>query len=291
LILILVIATVAVFVGLVWLIATYLPWNQLGFSSPSYTPYTPRVEKNCTYPVSYWMEHPELYPPQMVLGEKVYQANEIREALTGADQDLTAQLQMQLVGAFLNISSGADQGLIETTIFQAYSWLVQHSDGSEVSESDLETWSRYYNVLAAYNLGLAGVAPCQVAAAPGFTATTTASAVPTILLTNTPSQTITSTPSESPSPTSQPPTPIYTVEFPFQTPIPTTEPPGGHPPVPTNTLALPPTNTLAPPPSNTPIKTTEAPAPTNTSPPAITATFTQPPQPTPTKTPPPLPTP
>src|SRR4030042_5590043 len=133
LILILVIATIAIFVGLVWLIATYLPKNLLGLSSPSFTS-TAWVEKNCTYPVSYWMEHPELYPPQIVLGSKLYQANDIREALTGADLDPIAQLQAQLVGAFLNISSGADQDLIEATIFQAYSWLVQHTAGSQASD-------------------------------------------------------------------------------------------------------------------------------------------------------------
>src|SRR4030042_4953985 len=144
LILILVIATITIFVGLVWLIATYLPLNLLGLSSPSVATSTLWVEKNCTFPVSYWMEHPELYPPQIVLGNKVYQANDIREALSGADQEPTAQLQAQLVGAFLNFSSGADQDLIEATIFQAYSWLVQHPAGSQVADSDLEIGSKCY---------------------------------------------------------------------------------------------------------------------------------------------------
>src|SRR4030042_7220291 len=119
LIFILVIATTTLFVGLVWLIATYLPWNLFGFTNPSIATSTPRIETNCTYPVSFWMEHPELYPPQIVLGSKVFQANDIRAALSNADRDPKAQLQAQLVGAFLNFSLGADQGLIETPIFQA----------------------------------------------------------------------------------------------------------------------------------------------------------------------------
>jgi hypothetical protein len=245
LILILVIATVAILVGLVWLIATYVPWNRLGFSSPSITPTTSRIEKNCTYPVSYWMEHPELYPPQMVLGSKVYQANDIHEALTGSDEDPTAQLQAQLVGAFLNISSGADQGLIETTIFQAYSWLVQHPDGSQVSESELETGSRYYNIL-----------------------------VPTTVATVTPSQTLTITPSETATPIEMTATATYMVILPTNTAIQNTEPPIQ---LPTNTPREPtvqPTSTpTVKPPPDTPTNTSPPPdTPTNTSPPPDTST-------------------
>src|SRR4030065_785984 len=157
-VLILVIATVIFFVGLVWLIATYLPRDLFGFPGPGFTTAALRVEKNCTYPISYWKEHPELYPPGLVLGNKVYQVNDIQGILSGEVQDSSAQLQAQLVGTFLNILSGADQGLIETTIFQSYNWLIQHPDGSQISDSERETGLRYYNVLEAYNLGLAGVA-------------------------------------------------------------------------------------------------------------------------------------
>jgi hypothetical protein len=269
LILILVIATVSVFIGLVWLISTYLPLNLLGNSSPSYTPITPLVAKNCTYPVSYWMEHPELYPPRMVLGSKVLRLNEIRKALTGADQNPTAKLQAQLVGAFLNISSGADQGLIETTIFQAYSWLVQHPDGSQVSESDLETISRYYSLLEAYNLGLAGVAPCLEGSTPAMTETSTPSVTPTLLLTFTPSQTLTLTPSETPTPIEVTVTATYIFILPTNTVIWNTQPP----------IQLP---------STTPIRPTEPPPPTNIPPPPDTPIPTQSP---PTSTlPPPTPT-
>ena len=243
LILILVIATITIFVGLVWLIATYLPLNLLGLSSPSFTS-TAWVEKNCTYPVSYWIEHPELYPPQIVLGSKVYQANDIR-ALTGGELDPTAQLQVQLVGAFLNFSSGADQDLIEATIFQAYGWLVLHPDGNQLSGSDLETSSRYYSLLEAYNLGLAGPPSCLEGSTPAMTGTKTPSETPTLLLTDTPSQTLTTTPSETPSPIGVTETATYIYILPTNTVIRTTAPP----------IQLP---------SNTPIKPTEQPPPTNT---------------------------
>ena len=279
LILFLVIATIAVFIGLVWLIATYLPRNLLGFSSPSITPSAPWVEKDCTYPVSYWVEHPELYPVRMVLGSKVYQANEIREALNNTNQDPRTQLQAQLVGAFLNISAGADQSLLETTIFQAYNWLMMHPDGSQVSESDLKTGSRYYSVLEAYNLGLAGVPPCEDGYSLAITQTPTPSVTSTFLLTSTSSQTFTSTPSETASPTYPLVTPIYTYVYPSQTPIPTTQPPGGPAPTVMPTLNPSPTKTYAvPTPTRTPIPST----PTFTPPPQPTSTFTPPPQPTPT---------
>jgi len=245
LILILVIATITIFVGLVWLIATYLPLNLLGLSSPSFATSTLWVEKNCTFPVSYWMEHPELYPPQIVLGNKVYQANDIREALSGADQEPTAQLKAQLVGAFLNFSSGADQDLIEATIFQAYGWLVLHPDGNQLSGSDLETSLRYYSLLEAYNLGLAGVPPCEEGSIPAVIGTGIASETPTVLLSITVSQTITPTPSETASPTEVTVTATYIFILPTNTAIRTTVPP----------IQLP---------SNTPIKPTEQPPPTNT---------------------------
>jgi hypothetical protein len=273
LILILIMVTVVIFIGLVWLIATYVPWNLLGFPSPSYTAAALRVEKNCTYPIAYWKEHPELYPSQMVLGSKVYRANEINEVLSGESQDPAAQLQAQLIGAFLNVLSGADQSLINPTIFQAYGWIVQHPNGSQISDDEREAGSRLSNVLEAYNLGLAGVGPCADGVI--YTATETATALwtPTFLPTSTPSETSTSTPSETASPTNQPTYPIWTVIAPSQTHIPTTQAPGRPPPSATQMPTTAPTNTFIPP--------TEAP----------TATVAQPtqtlPPPDPTLPPPP----
>jgi hypothetical protein len=270
LIFILVIGTITIFIGLVWLITKFIPIDKIGFSSPSLTPSAARVEMNCTYPISYWMEHPELYPIQIVIGSKVYLANDIREALTQSGQNPISQLQAQLVVAFLNISSGADQSLLEATIFQAYNWLVLHPDGNQLSGNDLEIGSRYYSMLEAYNLGLAGVPTCESGFLIAFTKTPTPSVTATFILTIPYSQTITATPSETTSPTYQQVTPIYTYGVSTQTPIATTQPPGGQVPTATRTLKPSPTKTAQPP--------------------AATPTFTQPPQPSATYTLPPLPT-
>jgi hypothetical protein len=269
LIFILVIGTITVFIGLVWLITKYIPMDQLRFSSPSLTPSAVRVEMNCTYPITYWMEHPELYPIQVVIGSKIYQANDIREALMQSGQNPIAQLQAQLVGVFLNISSGADQRQLEATIFQAYHWLVLHPDGSQVSGNDLEIGARFFSLLEAYNLGLTGVPPCEGGFLFVYTETPTPSVTATIVVTLPYSQTITATASETASPTYPIVTPIYTYAVPTQTRIATTQPPGGQ--VPTETRKPNPT-------------------PTRTSPPAATPTFTQPPPPSATYTLPPLPT-
>src|SRR4030042_6180091 len=125
LILILVVATVTVFIGLVWLIATKIPWSQLSYPNPSLTAGIAKTERNCTYPVTYWREHAESYPSRIVIGAVEYQAEDIRVILSNETTDLSKQLQAQLGGAFLNTISGANQSLIESVIFKAYTWLVQ----------------------------------------------------------------------------------------------------------------------------------------------------------------------
>ena len=283
LILILVIATVVVFIGLVWLIATYVTGNSLRGADPSVTPTVRKVFTNCTYPISYWMEHPELYPSQILFGSEVYKANEIREMLTQSDQNPAAKLQAELVGAFLNISSGADQTDIETTIFQAYSWLVQHPAGSETAAGEIDAGLRYFYLLEAYNLGLAGVVACPEGITRITPEITTASVTTTVFITTIPSQTPTLTQTETPSPTGSSTTPISTVIYLSPTATPTTQSPGGLQP----TI----TRTSAPSLTYTPIKTTQAPSPTKTPTRVVSATYTKTPQPSPTFTEPPPPTP
>jgi hypothetical protein len=285
LILILVITSAAIFVGLVWLIATYLPRSRSVFG-PNMETSTPHESQNCTYPISYWLEHTELYPPQIVIGSRKYQSNDIREALSGSDQNLATQLQAQLLGAFLNVSAGADQELIEGTIFNAYRWVVQHSVDDQVSTGDFENGMKYHSVLEAYNLGLAGVPPCEGGYTQAFTRTAPPSITPTLLLTITPSQTLTAIASETSSPTSQVVTPIYTIA-PTHTSNPTTEAPNQ---LPSNTPIQPTeqplsTPTEKPPPPDTPTNTLQPPdTPTNTL--EATATITPPVEPTATITPP-----
>src|SRR4030042_4033842 len=106
LVLVLIVATVIIFVGLVWLIATYFPWNMLGLQNPSVTPTAVHADTNCTHPISYWREHPELYPSQMVIGGQVYGSNDISTILSEDPQEITGLLQAQLLAAFLNYLAG-----------------------------------------------------------------------------------------------------------------------------------------------------------------------------------------
>jgi len=281
----LVLGTMLIFVGLVWLIARNVPWEMFNDPIPSYTAVALRLEKNCTNPVSYWMDHPELYPPVLVLGNEAYQAKEITEMLFDEGASLDSQLQAQLVGAFLNVLSGSDRVPIESTIFKAYDWLVQHPDGSEISPGEVEAGTRLSDALKSYNLGRSGVAPCQsgllLETAENGTAAIMTSYPPT--LTN--GQTGTVLPTSSPTLALQTITPLQTLTFPTRTPSPTTE--EAEEPLPTNTFAVEPTNTpkkttAAPAPTNTPVNTTAAP-PTWTNTP-VPPSPTLPPEPTSTPT-------
>jgi hypothetical protein len=309
LVIILVIATVFVFVGLVWAIATYLPLNLSGLPSPSFTATTPLAGKNCTYPVAYWKNHPELYPAQLIIGGQVYKAKDIEGIFLDETADPTVQLQAQLAGAYLNFLSGADQSYVEATIFEAYGWLVKHPAGSVLTDSEREAGTRLFTILQTYNQGLTEVALCEPGIFLTITGTITATGTPTILLTITPSQTISTTPSETPAQTSSP-TMVLTI---VRTPTPTTGVPGAPSLTPTHRISPSatdtPVNTIAPPtlaatstPTNTPTQTftptdtptfTPLPSPTFTftPPPSPTFTFTPPPSPTYTFTPPPSPTP
>jgi hypothetical protein len=275
LVLILVIATVVIFVGLVWAITTYLPLNLAAAPSPTITAEHPRVAANCASPIAFWKQHPEFYPAKMVIGEQVYKAGELSKIFSSQNDDFPAKLQAQLTAAYLNILAGADQSYIETTIFESYAWLVQHPTGSEMTDSEQEEGTRLFNLLEAYNLGLTGVKRCEIA---GLILTDAGTATETATVTIT----VTASPTETP-PASETPIPIEitataTYEFipPTRAPTRTTEPPIQYP---TNTSVQP---TQAPAPTETPVPTE---APTNIPPPP-TLTLPPPtptlPQPTPT---------
>jgi hypothetical protein len=271
----LVIATVVIFVGLVWVIATYLPLNLAAAPSPTFTVDAPRVAVNCASPIAFWKIHPELFPERVVIGGQVYKAGDLNQIFSGQAEDLPAKLQAQLTAAYLNILSGADQSYIEATIFEAYRWLVQHPAGSQVSDAERENGTRLFNLLEAFNLGMTGVKPCEIASLT-LTEERTATETATDTATVTPSQTVTTTPSETPTPTNFPTEPFNTLIAPTRTPAPTKAVTVLPTLAPTNTTAPTatnaPTNTIAPPPTMT------EPPPTWT-PPPILPTWTQPPVP------------
>ncbi len=270
LIFILVGASVVVFIGLVWLIAAIRPWDLLGLELPTQTA-SRQVVRDCTRPITYWKAHPELYPAQVFIGGVAYQETELEALLSDDSQDLSQQLKAQLVVAFLNNQAGADQGSIEATVFDAYGWLLQHPAGSQPTEVDIAQGKQLYDALEAYNLGLAGVAPC--AAGPSVTKTVIPSFTASVLSTLSATEFTPAVPSETPSPTTPPGMPTATFAIPTRTAIPTTQVPS----LPSRTPTP-----KAPPPTFT--STPQPPTPTNTPVPP-TSTFTPPPAPTDTFTP------
>jgi hypothetical protein len=266
LVLILVVAAAVIFISLVWLIATLDPWNLLTSAGPSSTAGSSMVDKNCTYPVYFWKEHPELYPAQIVIGNDIYQPKEIASVLADASEDPVNQLKVQLVGAFLNIASGADESSIEVTIFQAYGWLVRNPAGTDLSDSEHEAGTRLLDLLVAYNMGLTGIAPCEPGLPQYSTQPSTATETSTLQVTPSPSETPTTTPSETPTPIEYTATATYEFIQPTRAATRTTAP----------TIQLP---------TNTAVQPTEQPASTDTPKPPNTPT-TAPPPPTPTLQPP-----
>jgi hypothetical protein len=265
----LVIATVLVFVGVVWALATYLPLNLGGEASPTTTQPGLSTHANCVHAVAYWKDHSESYPAQMVIAEQVYTAGDIGFIFTNTANDARDELRAQLAGAYLNIRWGADQSYIESILFEAYGWLVDHPSGNQLSDGDREQATRLYNLLEAYNQGLTGVEACEPRIELTETITVRDTAISSATLTS--SQSSTATPSETPTPSEMTPTATYIYIPPTNTKMPTTAPPIQRP-----------TNTKVPP--------TERPVPTNTQRPPETATYTPPPAPTATFTLPPLPT-
>jgi hypothetical protein len=276
LLIILIIATVLVFIGVLWAIATYLPLYLPVSAIPTNTADAPRVNENCASPVGYWINHPEVYPDQLVIGDKIYRAAELKTALSDQN-DISALLQSQLISAYLNILMGSEQSYIQTTIFSAYAWLVAHPIGSQVEGGNLEEGKRLLNLLEAYNLGMTGVPACKSAAQ--YLATKASEEVEKVTETPTitPSETDALLPSETSTSTEDTPTATFEfiqptraatqtpkppIQYPTNTPVPPTVAPK-----PTNTQRPPDTATVAPPPAT----------PTFTLPPPPTATYTLPP--------------
>jgi len=118
----------AVISGLAWFLVTLAVRNVRG--TPTLTAVAEAINRNCTYSIAYWMNHPEKYPVQLVIGEQVYSVDEIRSVLASDSADITEQLRRQLIVTFLNYLAGADQNPVGATIIEAYSWLVTNPPGS-----------------------------------------------------------------------------------------------------------------------------------------------------------------
>ncbi len=284
LLIVVVIASVVVFVGVVWAMATYLPVVLGGEVSPTATADEIIANANCVHTVAYWEAHTEAYPPQMVIAGQVYTTGDIASIFADTKNGPWEELRAQLAAAYLNIRGGADESTIEQVLFDAYGWLVDHASGSELAEGEREEAVRLYELLKAYNQGSGGVAACEPltpgeAATSGILTKISTATLPVAQTTTTPARSGTSTrPRETAQVTSTSTfAPIYTQIVPSSTPA-----------QPTNTQAhatLTPSRTIALSATFTPIRTTQAPSPTNTHSPTPSKT------PNPTNTPKPSDTP
>ena len=224
---------------------TATPTSQPDFIEPSSsaTP-TAVVKKNCTYNAVYWMNHPESWPSQVIIGELNYTKEDAIVYMMNPVRDTPVVLFIQLHATFLNLLSGADPGSIEGTMVEASRWLSEHPIGSVVSVSDNQDGLVFVKILGDYNNGVSGPGHCEDE--------------PLILLpTATPDLTLTSAYEQLPSPTITPTNTSTVVTNPkwTNTPRNTEKPDKTKPPKPTSTPAPtqpPPTATQPPTPTPAP---------------------------------------
>jgi hypothetical protein len=234
-------------------------------ASPTSTPFptvtnppasnlTPTPEKNCTYPATYWKNHPEAWLAENILiGNLTYTKDEAISILETDTEDVPTNVLKQLFATILNILKGADPSRIENTVVTTIDWLDQHSPGDQLSETDQLTGSALIDVLEKYNGGQTDPQLCSDAPrTPTPTPTDTSTPTPT----NTATRAITLRPPASATPTKKPGEGHHenpstdTPEPPKPTQPPPTQPPPTQPPP-----------TKPPPPTTAPTEEPPTPAP------------------------------
>lgn len=216
-------------------------------TNPPASAFSPTPEKNCTYPATYWKNHPEAWLAENILiGNLTYTKEEAISILETDTEDVPTNVLKQLFATILNILKGADPSRIENTVVTTIDWLGQHSPDSQLSETDQLTGMSLIDVLGKYNGGQTGPQLCSDAPR-----------------TPTPTPTDTSTPTPT-----RPPTRAFTLAPPASA-TPTKKPGEGHPgkpptdtPEPQKPTQPPPTQPPPPPPTEPPPKPTERPTPT-----------------------------
>jgi hypothetical protein len=222
-------------------------------------------DRNCTYPIHYWREKPEKWPTEVVLGEKLFTREIVRDIYQDDEPDTHTRLIQQMYTSFLNVLYGADMVAIEDTLFNAAEWLEHNPPGSQLSEFNLRQGREMAQVLEYFNNGEIGPGACPDAPpepTPTLIPTDTATPEPTsppptavpqvqvVLPTARPSSGQSAPPPPPPAPTDPPPPPPPTDPPP---PPPPTDPPAPSPTQPLPTDPPPPTNTPVPPPTSTPV--------------------------------------
>jgi hypothetical protein len=215
---------------------------------------TPTKIFSCVLPIDYWIEHPDLWPPEMFLGGVSYDRDEIDLIFEGEVRGIREHILQNLYIAYLNIYTNADSEAISETIEEANLWLKNNPPENSITEEARESGLYLAQALTDFNTGLLGLefcpsyktqvltpiiieimntliptdtptnAPIRVTRRPTQVPTRTKNPTdkpptPTsIRVTNTPSLP-TSTSRPSPEPTQPPPTPVPTEE-PTPTPVP-----------------------------------------------------------------------
>ncbi|MEJ2353054.1 MAG: hypothetical protein P8Y03_24970 [Anaerolineales bacterium] len=210
-------------------------------TNPPVSNLTPTPEKNCTYPATYWKNHPEAWLAENILiGNLTYTKEEAISILETDTEDIPTNVLKQLFATILNILKGADPSRIENSVVTTIDWLGQHSPDDQLSETDQLTGSALIDVLEKYNGGQTGPELCSDAPrTPTPTPTTTITPTPTrppITL----QPPATATPTKKPGAGRHPDRPTDTPEPPKPTQPPPTKPP---PPPPTEPPPPPPPTT------------------------------------------------
>jgi hypothetical protein len=218
-------------------------------TNPPASNLTPTPEKNCTYPATYWKNHPEAWLAENILiGNLTYTKEEAISILETDTEDIPTNVLKQLFATILNILKGADPSRIENSVVTTIDWLGQHSPDDQLSETDQLTGSALIDVLEKYNGGQTGPELCS-------DAPRTPTPTPTDTITPTPTRPpitlqapATATPTKKPGagrhpdrPTDTPPPP------PPPTKPPPTQPPPTQPPPTKPPATERPTPTVAPP--------------------------------------------
>jgi hypothetical protein len=223
------------------------------------------VRVNCVYPADYWEEHPELWL-EMVVGNTMYDSDEIRQIFEDPSQEAYAILLKQIYLTNLNILSGADPSSIQGVLGEADIWLQSYSPDEQLPEGSKPFVLQLAQTLSDFNAGIRGPGFCSpyedLVVTPlvfletmiTLTPTPTSTASPTATREVVPGQPrsgATATPTDKPKQKPKDDDPPKATKVP-DTPVP--------PPPPTNTKAPPPPPTDPPEPTDPPPKPTPTPA-------------------------------
>jgi hypothetical protein len=232
----------------------------------------------CTHTLGYWKTHPEAWPVEEVeMGGVTYSQEEALLIFdTPSKGDATYLLAHQLLGTKLNIASGAIGEVIEGTITESDTWLVENPLGSRPKGTARQSGIELAEALETFNAGDVGPGGCdeeEVDHQPSETPTPTPTKELKILSgeTNTPTGTPTSTPTRTSTPTPTHTSTATSVEERAATATPTTTSTD----LPTATATSTPTYTSTPTSTGTPTATaTSTPTSTSTATPTETPTET-----------------